>query len=56
MTWLDLEFKWTAFLSNLDKFVESRDYRDPQSRCSGQMYTVQVIMYEKIKQQACFKT
>lgn len=55
-TLLELAFKWTTFLSNSDRFVESLDYRAQQSSCSGQIYTVQVIMYEMIKQQARFKT
>lgn len=40
----------------MDRFVESHVYRAQQSSCSEQMYTVQVIMYEIIKQRVFFKT
>lgn len=54
---LDLAFNWTTFLSKLDILAESFDYSAPwKNSCPGQMYTVQVIMHEIIKQQACFKT
>lgn len=47
---------WTTFLQGFDSLAQRHVYRHQPTSCSEQMYTVRVIMYEIIKQQASLKS